>query len=275
MAIVMLAFSGCKPTDNADQTLPGYDLAKPEKFFMPESLHEISGISFHKSNKDTIYAIQDEEGKLFRLAWDIKKQYHSKFGKKGDYEDLAIVQEKVVVLKSNGSFYTFPFSETVDDELDSVREWKHLLPLGEYESLYGDEQSGKLYLLCKNCPADTSLDIVSGYIIQSGDSMYRTGTFQLNIHDFSAFSGKVKKGFRASALTKNIITNEWYILSAINKMLVVTDSSWKIKRVCRLNPKIFNQPEGITLDSQGTLYISNEGDDFAEGTILKFARKAE
>ncbi len=39
---------------------------------MPESLNETSGISFHKKNDDTIYAIQDEEGKLFRLAWNKK-----------------------------------------------------------------------------------------------------------------------------------------------------------------------------------------------------------
>ncbi len=240
---------------------------------MPESLNEISGITFYKNNSDTIYAIQDEEGKLFRLAWNKKKQFHSKFGKKGDYEDLTIVKEKVIILKSNGYLFTFPFEETIYEELDSVREWKHLLPLGEYESIYGDETSGKLYLLCKNCPDDNKKDIVSGYILQSGDSIYYTGNFEINVHDIKSFTGKVKRGFRPSALARNTVTNDWYILSAVNKMVVVADSNWKVKEVCALNPKTFNQPEGITFDSSGNLYISNEGDDFAEGNILKFTRK--
>ena len=240
---------------------------------MPESLHEISGISFHKKNSDTIYAIQDEEGKLFRLAWNQKKQYHSKFGKKGDYEDLTIVREKVIILKSNGHLFTFPFEETVYEELDSVQEWKHLLPAGEYESIYGDDTDGKLYLLCKNCPEDNMKDKVSGHILQSGDSIYPIGTFEINVHDLKTFTGKVKRGFRPSALAKNTVTNDWYILSAVNKMLVVADSSWKIKEVCALNARTFNQPEGVIFDRPGNLYNANEGDAFVKGNKLNFERK--
>ncbi|GLU55190.1 hypothetical protein Dfri01_46510 [Dyadobacter frigoris] len=63
------------------KSLDYYNLASPEKFNMPESLLEISGIAFRKKN-DTIYAINDETGNVFRLAWKVPKQYHSKFGKK-------------------------------------------------------------------------------------------------------------------------------------------------------------------------------------------------
>ncbi|MEI9955483.1 MAG: hypothetical protein WDM90_04040 [Ferruginibacter sp.] len=42
-----------------------YDFTRPEKFVMPEVLHEISGIAF--SGNDTIYAEQDEEGKVFHF----------------------------------------------------------------------------------------------------------------------------------------------------------------------------------------------------------------
>jgi uncharacterized protein YjiK len=68
------------------------------------------------------------------------------------------------------------------------------------------------------------------------------------------------------------VTSEWFIISAVNKLLVVTDDKWKIKETCLLSSNIFNQPEGITFDSTGTLYISNEGDDLSEGNILKFER---
>ncbi|MEO5997830.1 MAG: SdiA-regulated domain-containing protein [Chitinophagaceae bacterium] len=273
--IFFLVIAGCKSPDKLKQLLQGYDLDKPEKFFMPESLHEISGISFHNNKSDTIYAIQDEEGKLFRLAWNQKKQYHTKFARSGDYEDLAIVREKVFILKSNGSLFGFPIKDATYVELDSVPEWKHLLPPGEYEGLYGDETTGNLYALCKNCPVDKNNETVTGYVLKTGDSIYRAESFVIDMHEIELFTGKVKSGFRPSALAKNLLTNDWYIISAVNQMLVVTDSTWKIKEVCKLNAGKFSQPEGIAFDSLGNLYISNEGDDFSEGNILKFVRKTK
>ncbi|MBN8879441.1 MAG: SdiA-regulated domain-containing protein [Sphingobacteriales bacterium] len=239
---------------------------------MPESLLEISGISFYKGNNDTVYAIQDEEGKLFRLAWGNKKQYHVKFGKSGDYEDVSILRDRVVVLKSNGSLYSFPFSDAIYEEIDSVQEWPRLLPEGEYEGMFGDENSGLLYILCKNCKVDDK-DNVTGYIYQLGDSsLAPAGQFNVDVESIKPFSGKVKKGFRPSALAKNPVTGEWFIVSAINKLLVIADENWKIKNAYPLNGNTFNQPEGIAFDKSGNMYISNEGDDLSAGNILKFAR---
>ena len=76
---------------------------------MPESLLEVSGITFYKGKKDTVYAIQDEQGRLFRIAWGVKKQVNAKFGKQGDYEDVAIVNGTVLILKSNGSLFIISF----------------------------------------------------------------------------------------------------------------------------------------------------------------------
>ena len=272
VALVIIPALGCKNSAEEEDTVKNYSLGKPEKFFMPESLLEISGITFYKGEDDTIYAIQDEQGRLFRLARDEKKQYNAKFGKQGDYEDVTIINEQVLILKSNGTLFSFPFADAVYEELDSVKEWKELLPKGEYEGMYGDEASGKVYIICKNCPEDNSKDMVSGYIIQVGDSVYQTGTFQVDVDQIKSFTGKVKRGFRPSALAKNPLTSEWFMVSAVNKLLVVTDNDWKIKEACFLNGNIFNQPEGIAFDAQGNLYISNEGDDLSQGNILRFAR---
>ncbi|OJV97431.1 MAG: SdiA-regulated family protein [Chitinophagaceae bacterium] len=263
---------GCASGQEEVKTPKEYNLDKPERFAMPESLLEISGISFYKGNNDTVYAIQDEEGKLFRLAWGNKKQYHVKFGKSGDYEDVSILRDRVVVLKSNGSLYSFPFSDAIYEEIDSVQEWPRLLPEGEYEGMFGDENSGLLYILCKNCKVDDK-DNVTGYIYQLGDSsLAPAGQFNVDVESIKPFSGKVKKGFRPSALAKNPVTGEWFIVSAINKLLVIADENWKIKNAYPLNGNTFNQPEGIAFDKSGNMYISNEGDDLSAGNILKFAR---
>ena len=272
IALLTISMLSCTSVSKEEKTIKNYDLGNPDKFFMPESLLEISGITFYKGRSDTVYAIQDEQGRLFRIPWGVKKQSNAKFGKQGDYEDVTIVNDWVLILKSNGNLFSFPFADAIYEEIDSVREWKDVLPKGEYEGIYGDEATGKVYIICKNCPEDNSKDLVSGYIIQLGDSVHQTGTFQVDVNKIKTFTGKVKRGFRPSALAKNPVTSEWFILSAVNKLLVVTDSNWKIKEACFLNGNTFNQPEGIAFDKEGTLYISNEGDDLSQGNILKFVR---
>jgi DNA-binding beta-propeller fold protein YncE len=265
----------CRQSGGKGPVLKNHNLGKPEKFSMPESVLEISGIAFHKGRGDTVYAINDEEGRLFRLAWKEKKQYNGKFGKGGDYEDVAIVNEKVVILKSNGRMFAFPFANATEEEISDVTEYKDLLPEGEYEGMYGDEATGKLYVICKNCEQDDPKKTVSGYIFQIGDAVYPAGTFQIDVNEIKSQTGKVKRGFQPAGLAKDPITGEWFIVSGLNKLLVITDSAWKIKEAHPLNGNTFNQPEGIAFDNEGNLYISNEGDDISDGNILKFKRLGE
>lgn len=272
MCLLCIVLASCTNAQQNEMKLENYDLNKPEKFFMPGSLEEISGIAFLNGNPDTVYAIQDEEGKLFKLRWNEKKQTHIKFGKRGDYEDLSILNGKVFVLKSNGKIFSFSLSRPASDEAEDVKEWSSLLPSGEYEGLFGDEQTRKLYVLCKNCPADKGNHQASGFIFQATDSLVPQGGFSLDLRSITPFSARAKHGLRASALAKNPVTGEWFILSSVNKLLIVADGHWKIKNAVHLNANEFNQPEGIAFDSRGNLYISNEGGDLSEGNILRFAR---
>ena len=269
---LLLLLSGCASLSDQEETIPHYLLNKPEKFNMPESLLEISGITFHEGNSDTLYAVQDEQGRVFRLAWDIKRQYNTKFSKQGDYEDIAISKGQVIVLKSNGSIFRFPFTETFYEEADQVQEWKKILPKGEYEGMYADAATSLLYVLCKKCRDDDPKTRVSGFILDAGDSISLAGQFSIDIDQIEKIAGKIKRGFRPSGLARNPITSEWFVISSVNKLLVVADSNWKIKQACKLNGNVFNQPEGIAFDKAGNLYISNEGDDLSEGNILKFIR---
>ena len=62
-----------------------YNLNVPERYFMPDQLHEISGIAFSHGEPDTLYAEQDEQGKLFHFKPGSKDMVVCKFAKKGDY----------------------------------------------------------------------------------------------------------------------------------------------------------------------------------------------
>jgi hypothetical protein len=273
LALLSFFIGGCGSTNKEEVIYKDYDLGKPDKFNMPESLFEISGIALNKGNPDTLYAIQDEDGRLYRLGWDHPKQMNVKFSKKGDYEDVSILRDEVFILKSNGALIAFPLTEAVFEEVEEIRDYKNILPKGEYEGMFGDEASGKVYILCKNCEQDDSKRSVTGYIFEpEKDAAKASGTFTIDVDQIRAITGKVERGFRPSGLAKNPLTNDWYIISAVNKLMVVTDSEWRVKEAYTLNGNTFIQPEGIAFDKAGNLYISNEGDDLFAGNILKFKR---
>ncbi|ALL08873.1 SdiA-regulated family protein [Pedobacter sp. PACM 27299] len=273
--VALVAFYACKPVASKFSSPAGYDLEHPEKFNMPESLLEISGIAFYKGKPDTVYSIQDEEGSVFRQKWGVKHQKNVSFGSKGDYEDVAIFNEKIFILKSNGHLYSFPFSERVKEKAEQVKVTKKLVPKGEYESLYADPETQKVYVLCKSCPVDKKKKTSTGYVLNYDlklDSLIPESTFSIDLEQIKKLNPKLKASLSPSALTKNPKTKEWYILASANKLLVIADENWKVKQVHRLNSSIYNQPEGIAFDNDMNLYISNEGDELTNGNILKFKK---
>ncbi|MBD1362305.1 SdiA-regulated domain-containing protein [Mucilaginibacter sp. ZT4R22] len=253
----------------AVQNPPGYDLSNPVEYKMPHELLEISGIAFSKGNDNVIYAEQDEDGDIYYLHPGDNTTKSAKFGKHGDYEDVAIGNGQAVILRSDGEFHSFPLTEVASGQIKSQKV-KNLMPAGEYEGMHFDNDTQKLYVLCKQCDIDKATDNNSGYIFDLGKdgTISKTGDFKLDVRSIDA-SGEMKKfKFRPSALAKNPLTKQWFILSSINKLLVVTDDKWKVQGSYML--KGFLQPEGMAFDSKGNLYISNEGDEIASGNILLF-----
>ena len=275
VAVVFLIIS-CKNKEKAIPASPtGYDLNNPVKYKMPEDLTEISGFAFHNGKNDSVYAEQDEEGFLFNLKLGDKKANYTKFGKSGDYEDVAICREQVIMLKSDGTLFTFPFSQVRTKEVTNVQKTKGQLPEGEFEAMCADEKTSLVYVLCKHCADEKTSKSSSGYIlkIQADGTLKQTGSFAIDVKEIERLADKKRVPFRPSAIAKNTFTNEWYILSSVNKMLVVADANWKVKNVYPLSVTIFGQPEGMAFDNQRNLYISNEGDQLSAGNILKFSYK--
>lgn len=275
VAVVFLTIS-CKNKEKAiPVSPPGYDLNNPVKYKMPEDLTEISGFAFHNGKNDSVYAEQDEEGFLFNLKLGDKKASYTKFGKSGDYEDVAICREQVIMLKSDGTLFTFPFSQVRTKEAAKVQKIKGELPEGEFEAMCGDEKTGLVYVLCKHCADEKTSKSSSGYILklQADGTLKQTGSFAIDVKEIERLADKKRVPFRPSAIAKNTFTNEWYVLSSVNKMLVVADVNWKVKNVYPLSVTIFGQPEGMAFDNQRNLYISNEGDQLSAGNILKFSFK--
>jgi hypothetical protein len=272
----VIAISGISCNGQQRYNSPqGYDLNKPVKYFMPDALTEISGIAFYSGKADIIYAEQDEEGKVYYVDLNDPHLMQTKFDKKGDYEDIAILGEQVVVLRSDGALFVFPFNQISKPDAANVQKWDNLLPHGEYEGMYANEKTGQVYVLCKQCSDEKASKNGGGFIfkLSANGTLKQSGRFGINVSEIEALLNKKKVPFHPSALAKNPKTNEWYILSSVNKLLVIADAGWKVKAVYPLSTSLFLQPEGIAFDNENNLYISNEGDKVTKGTVLKFNYK--
>lgn len=275
LLITFLAASCVSKGNKVVQNPPGYDLEEPMEYSMPDILQEVSGIAFHKGDNAFVYAQQDEDGKLFKLPLGTKDETKTKFAGKGDYEDVSILNDWVLILKSNGDVFSFPLSETKNEETTNVKVSSGLVPKGEYEGMFADEATGQVFLLCKNCKQDKGSKLTSGFILtfQPDGSLKLKNNFSIDASNLDRLLGKKKGSFHPSALAIHPITKEWYVVSSVNKALLILDANWKLKNAYHLNSNTFNQPEGLAFDKAGNMYISNEGSETQLGDVLRFDYK--
>lgn len=271
---VLMILMACQPNHEVVSP-PQYDLKKPNIFKMPKELDEISGITFATDRYDFVYTVQDENGILYQYELESGEASPFKFAKKGDYEDVAVTETQAIVLKSNGTLVTFPLTDVSDNNANKPKELSGILPKGEYEGMFLDNEQQKLYVLCKNCNGDKEAKKTSGYILtlDAKGEMRQSEQFSINMKDIEKLAKVDKINFQPSALAKNKATDEWYLLSSANNAFVVTDAAWQVKAVYPLPPKVFRQPEGIAFDNENNLYISNEKATGVNGNILKFIFK--
>jgi hypothetical protein len=98
--------------------------------------------------------------------------------------------------------------------------------------------------------------------------------FVMDIRKIEDLLDEKKFRFKPSAAAIHPLTNELYIISSINKVLVIADVNGVPKKVYKINPKLYKQPEGLTFTSKGDLIISNESADIGAANILFFKYKS-
>ena len=80
---------------------------------------------------------------------------------------------------------------------------------------------------------------------------------------------KLRNLFSPSGIAIHPITKNIFIISSVGKMVVEFTSEGKLQKIYSLNYSYFKQPEGISFDEKGNLYISNEAKG-GKANILKF-----
>jgi hypothetical protein len=218
-----------------------------------------------------VFAVDDESGYLFKISLDQQPVVENwEFDKKRDFEEIVLVNNKTYVLVSSGKVVYFPASFPVKNIATTSLD---IEGKNEFESLYHDPAVNRLLMICKDCKGDGK-DAVSIYAFD-----LRTNTFEsraigvLNTSGINKKSGKGTDRFKPSAARIHPQTGELYIISSVNKMLVVADKNFTIKEVRRLDPSIFKQPEGLDFTPSGDMLISNEAGGSGNANILLFRQK--
>jgi uncharacterized protein YjiK len=248
-----------------------YDLLKPVTIKLPETLAEISGIVYYP--KDTaVFAIEDEEGILFKIPFNNGEIKNWRFDKKHDFEDLVLLDSVFYVLISNGDIETIRFGKS-----DSIITNKFKFPgsdkkVNEFESLYYDTNLQQLILLCKNCE-DDSKKTVSAWGYNINTQLYTPSVLTIDVEAVTQKIGEQKMKLKPSATALNPVTNELYILSSINHLLIVAGKDGKIKEVFQLDPGIYKQSEGIAFTPDGDMIISNESHETGLANLLIIKNK--
>jgi len=285
------------PTEPRDSVAPKssyamlYDLEEPDKTYkLPNRLEEISGIAL-SLHGNQLLAVQDEDGIIFAIdkaSEEVVREID--FWKDGDYEDIEVVDETVYVVKSTGTIYEVLNFATDKQEVNKYNDY--LTGDHDIEGLCYDDKHHRLLLTCKGQSEDQEgkrYKAVYAFNLVT-KKLEERPAFLVSEESVKAFLDtspllekwdKIVKFFdpnesvfalSPSAIAAHPLTDEYYILSSVGKMLVITDRSGNVKHIQKLDKDVHRQPEGICFEPDGTLYISNEGKG-GSGKIYRFDRK--
>jgi len=271
--VIVTLFLGCTAKEKKYQLAENsrYDLLNPFVIKLPERLAEISGLAYYP--KDTsVFAIEDENGFLYKISLTTNAITKWKFDKRHDFEDVVLHDSIFYILISNGDIEVLQFGNG-----DKMLTNKFTFPdagkkKNEFESMYFDDSLKQLVLLCKDC-ADDKKKNISAWGFNIGSGLYSSVVFSINVQPITQKLGQQKLRLKPTAAAINPATNELYILEAINHLLIVTDRNGKFKEVFILPPAIYKQPEGIAFTPAGDLIISNEWHETGLANILIIKNK--
>jgi uncharacterized protein YjiK len=245
--------SGASDSGEQDSTAP-YDFSDPAIVHaLPDDLEEISGLTL--LDADRLGAVQDEEGDVYIIDWrtgDILA--HPDFGKDDDYEAIERVDDRLYVLRSDGTLFILTNWE---DDPDTDRVDTGLKQRNDTEGLAYDSVRNQLLILCKEDPGKGLGKVRAVYAFDL--ETHELGDEPLFTIPLSAFEPD-GEDFKPSALAVHPITGDVYLLSSVRQLVVVLDPAGTLKAAWQLPADLLPQPEGLAFRPNGDMFVASEGD---------------
>jgi uncharacterized protein YjiK len=242
-----------------------------KKWDLPKELAEISGLSYVDDQR--MACVQDESGKVYIYnIHDHKIEKEIAFAQAGDFEGIAVVDKTAWILRADGVLFEV---SNMDASKPAVKQYPtHLTADQNCEGLCYDKINERLLVTIKDSdPNSTDYKGIYSFDLKNR-RMAKDPVVKIDLqHEvFTSTStgkkNKKEKGIKPSAIAVNPTNQYLYITDGPKSRLLLTDSKGEIKKLVQLDTKQFAQPEGITFNNKGELYISNEGPS-EPGNILK------
>lgn len=264
----LLGIAGCKQRIKYFKSPPHYDFKTPFIDKLDLKIKEISGIVWNKDNSEFI-AHNDESGKLFFLDRETKLiKSEVPFAGKGDYEDLALVNGVIYVLRSDGLLTKIVKDST--GQMQGIEAGKiNLGGFNDFETLYYDDVRKALILICKNCAMDNKSTVSAFAYYPDSTGFDEKPVYTIDADEIRKLAPQKSSKFQPSAAAIHPVLNKLFILSSASNQLVIADRDGKPESVFHLSKNLFPQPEGLTFKNNGDMYISNEGIT-TKSTLIKF-----
>ncbi|MFC3881848.1 SdiA-regulated domain-containing protein [Algoriphagus namhaensis] len=237
-----------------------YSLEELTVVNLPRKMAEVSGLEWTADNQ--LWAIEDESSSIYSLDPKSGEIINDKkFAKNTDIEDLLVIDGVAWVLESNGKLYEVknPLQENQETETYSF-------PFKErrdFEAIVHWEGSDYIWVFCKDCKWDDGSKESSFYPFSLAEKEYLLDQSQKikrkNFRNLPNLDDDKKFQMQPSGAAKHPLRDEIYIISSAGNWLATYDLEFELIDAFELDPSIFKQPEGITFDQTGNLYISNEG----------------
>jgi uncharacterized protein YjiK len=260
----------------AEKSASKYDLSTPvNKWELPPQLKEISGIV--KLDNNQILAIEDLHPTLYTLNLGNGKasiadtiSFYNTAKDKLDIEDVAVIGNDAYALWSHGSIFKITDWKTGKQvkEIETGLDKKN-----NTEGLAYDPVTGNLLIACKNESGveDEKKSARALYELDiKKEALLDKPFLVIESKDLKAISGdKIK--FFPSGVAVNPSTHDIYVISTKDTKCMATFShDGKLKTFTYLDKDLLEQPEGISFDPAGNLFISTEGKHGNPAYIYQF-----
>lgn len=238
----------------------GYSLDKMEVISLPRKMTEISGLAWTEDHQ--LWAIEDESSSIYRLDSESGEILSDvKFAKNTDIEDLQVVQNIAWALESNGKLYEI--KNPRESEPETLAYPFPIKDGRDFEAMVHWEGSEFIWVFCKDCKWDDGSKESSFYPFSLVEKEFKTDlSKKIKRKDFRQLPNldvEEKYKMQPSAAAKHPFKDEIYVISSVGSWLAIFDLEFNLQDAFELDASIFKQPEGITFDHEGNLYISNEG----------------
>lgn len=269
----------------AMNTTTSYAYDQPDQVLVLSSqLNEISSLAYDAAT-DQLITNDDESGNYYVLNKSdgniVQKQ---NFSKPDDYEGIEMVDSTIIVLKNTGTLFMYDLTKKSLERKNNA-----LKGSNDVEGLCYDSDKQLLLLACKGKPLLKKKGKKDGKCIytydlqtESLDTMPYIRILEADLVNFvedrlthnspAVKNHKFKRvrEFAPSGIAIHPQTKDIYIISARGSLIVRTSPQGLIDEIGFFNEDTLPQPEGITFDNSGNLFIAGEGRG-RSGKIFRFS----